>query len=135
MQSYCRQINGCADNVSEALVGNKGTCQVNEYTINGKRVLDGKDNAPYVQEHTDLIASIHDGKPLNELQTVAESTLTAIMGRISTYTGKTVTADEVLNSTDDSFPVDLKWDGTHPVPPVAVPGGPRQPKPKLPKSK
>src|SRR5207248_9377546 len=25
MQSYCRQINGCAENVSEALVGTRGT--------------------------------------------------------------------------------------------------------------
>ena len=43
----------------------------------------------YVQEHTDLIASIRDGKPLNELKQVAESTLTAIMGRMSAYTGNT----------------------------------------------
>ncbi len=46
------------------------------------------DNAPYVQEHTDLIDSIRAGKPLNELKNVAESTLTAIMGRMSAYTGK-----------------------------------------------
>ena len=44
-------------------------------------------NDPYVQEHIDLIASIRAGKPLNELKTVAESTLTAIMGRMSAYTG------------------------------------------------
>ncbi len=45
----------------------------------------------YVQEHTDLIASIRAGKPLNELKQVAESTLTAIIGRMSAYTGKTLT--------------------------------------------
>ena len=41
-----------------------------------------------MQEHTDLIESIRSGKPINELKNVAESTLTAIMGRMSAYTGK-----------------------------------------------
>ena len=45
---------------------------------------------PYVQEHIDLINSIFDKKPLNEAKQVAESTLTAIMGRISAYTGQKV---------------------------------------------
>ena len=40
-----------------------------------------------MQEHTDLIDSIRAGKPLNEGKQVAESTLTAIMGRMSAYTG------------------------------------------------
>jgi myo-inositol 2-dehydrogenase/D-chiro-inositol 1-dehydrogenase len=130
MQSYCRQIAGCAESVSEALVGTKGTCQVNDYVINGKKVLEGNDNSPYVQEHTDLIKSIRDGKPLMELKTVAESTMTAIMGRVSTYTGKVVTWDEMLNSKEDTFPKDIQWDGSHKVAPVAVPGQPRRPRPK-----
>ena len=36
--SMCRQISNCANEVAEHLVGTKGTCQVNAYTINGKRV-------------------------------------------------------------------------------------------------
>ena len=133
MQSYCRQINGCEENVSEALIGNKGTFSTfgGEYSMNGKIVFDKKkDNAPYVQEHTDLIKSIRDGNPLNELKTVAESSLTAIMGRMSTYSGKTITWDEALGSPDDTFPTNLSWEGTHDVAPVAVPGGPRKPRPK-----
>ena len=45
---------------------------------------------PYVQEHIDLLESITSHKPVNELKQVAESTLTAIMGRMSAYTGKAV---------------------------------------------
>ena len=82
-----------------------------------------KDNEPYTQEHIDLIASIRAGKPLNELKTVAESTLTAIMGRMSAYTGKIVTWDQALNSGDNLVPSKLEW-GPVPVPPVAVPGQP-----------
>ena len=96
----CRQIEGCDNSVSEALVGSKGTCQVNNYTITGANAWKFRGQAtidPYVQEHTDLIASIRDGKPLNELKKVAESTLTAIMGREAGYTGKVVTWDDVVN--------------------------------------
>ena len=76
---------------------------------------------PYVQEHIDLIASIRAGKPLNELQTVAESTLTAIMGRMSAYTGKAVTWDEALKSSETLVPASLAF-GPMPVPPVPRPG-------------
>jgi predicted dehydrogenase len=121
MFSFCRQIPGCFNSVSEALVGTKGTCQVDQYSINGTR-LEVSDNAPYVQEHTDLIASIRNGTPLNELKTVAESTLTAVMGRISAYTGKPITWEQALKSTDDTFPAKLTWDMALPVKPVAIVG-------------
>ena len=77
---------------------------------------------PYVQEHTDLIASIRSGKPINELHNVAESTLTAIMGRMSAYTGKAVTWEKALNSTEELMPAKLDWAMSLPVGPVAMPG-------------
>jgi myo-inositol 2-dehydrogenase/D-chiro-inositol 1-dehydrogenase len=121
--SYCRQIPHCENNVSEALIGTKGFCQVNKYTITGEKAwrLDGKDNLPYVQEHTDLIAAIRGGKPYNELKPVAESTLTAILGRMAAYTGQKVTWDQALNSSESLMPAKLEW-GDLAVAPVAVPG-------------
>jgi predicted dehydrogenase len=129
LESQCRQIEGCENNVSEVLVGTKGTSITNDgrrsYAIKGKKPYrfprDG-DNKPYVQEHTDLIASIRAGKPLNELKRVAESTLTAIMGRMSAYTGKAITFKEALASTDQLMPKDLNWKESYPIPPVAMPG-------------
>ena len=55
------------------------------YVISGPNAwkYEGEPNDMYVQEHTDLIASIRAGKPLNELKQVAESSLTAVMGRMS----------------------------------------------------
>jgi hypothetical protein len=53
---------------------------------------------PYVQEHIDMITAIRNAKPFNELENTAVSTLTAIMGRISAYTGKETTWDEMMNS-------------------------------------
>jgi predicted dehydrogenase len=121
--SMCRQIDGCENSVSEAVVGTQGQCQVNAYTINGKRVSGRRTEIdPYVQEHTDLIDSIRAGKPINELKNVAESTLTAIMGRMTAYTGKAVTWDKALKSTEDLMPPKLDLKMSLPVPPVAVPG-------------
>src|SRR5829696_2856118 len=85
LASQCRQIQGCANNVTESLVGDKGLCRLDnsgKYAITGAKAwkFEGKDNRPYVQEHTDFIASIRAGSPYNELKTVAESTMTAIMG-------------------------------------------------------
>jgi hypothetical protein len=126
MMSMCRQIDGCEGNVSEALVGTKGTCRPDQYVINGKHVVtraqDKKAKDPYVQEHTDLIASIRAAKPLNELKNVAESTLTAIMGRMSAYTGKAMTWDAALASKEDLFPKQLDWQSSIPVAAVAIPG-------------
>ncbi len=121
--SMCRQIDGCENNVSEAFAGTKGTWQSGGYRLNGQNIL-GKtpDNSPYVQEHTDLIESIRSGKPLNELKRVAESTMTAIMGRMTTYTGKALKWEEALNSQERLMPETLDWNTELPKWTVAVPG-------------
>jgi predicted dehydrogenase len=126
MQSYCRQMDGCVNNVSESLVGTKGRSQVSDYVVNGKRMLEGQQVNPYVQEHADLIQSIRTGSPLNELKTVAESTLTAILGRVATYTGQEITWDAMLHSEDDTLPKNISWDASHPIGPVPIPGKPRR---------
>lgn len=121
--SYARQIPNCKNNVSEALTGTKGFCQVNKYTITGEQSwkMAGKDNLPYTQEHTDLIASIRAGKPYNELKQVAESTMTAILGRMAAYTGDEITWEQALNSQESLMPAKLEW-GQLAVAPVAMPG-------------
>ena len=78
-------------------------------------------NNPYVQEHADLVRSILSNQPINEAQQVAESTLTAIMGRMSAYTGKSVTWEKALNSKLDLSPPEYAM-GPLPTPDVAVPG-------------
>jgi myo-inositol 2-dehydrogenase / D-chiro-inositol 1-dehydrogenase len=127
LMSMCRQIDGCEKNVAEALVGTRGAASLaasTRYQITGEKAWSfprQQDNNPYVQEHTDLIDSIRTGRQVNELKQVAESTLTAIMGRMSTYTGKAVTWEQALNSTESLMPAKLEW-GPLAVPPVAVPG-------------
>jgi myo-inositol 2-dehydrogenase / D-chiro-inositol 1-dehydrogenase len=125
----CRQISNCKSEVGEYMVGTKGTCHTSDrhtYLINGQPLFSRKELKeqpdPYVQEHTDLIESIRSGKPLNELKRVAESTLTAIMGRMSAYTGKEVTWDKALNSKEDLMPRDLTMESAPPAEQLALPG-------------
>jgi len=112
VHSMCRQINGCANNVSERLQGAKGStnCQNTILDLAGTELwkydypldADGKPTSrvldPYVQEHIDLITAIRTGKVFNELEATAVSTLIGIMGRISAYTGKETTYEEMMNS-------------------------------------
>jgi len=123
--SYCRQIDGCENNVSESVAGTKGRWSSVDSAIRAEGSAAwrhrGKERNPYEQEHVDLIESIRSGKPLNELKTVAESTLTAIMGRMSGYTGKAVTWDEAMNSKQVLMPEKVEF-GPLPVAAIAVPG-------------
>lgn len=126
VMSMCRQIDGCANNVSEFVQGKKGSsnCYNSIWRDKDKGRLwkfAGQNPGAYQQEHKDLIASIRAGAPLNEAQRIAESCLTAIMGRMSAYTGQEISWDQALNSKESLMP-DVVELGPIPVPPVAVPG-------------
>jgi len=68
--SMCRQTEGCSSRVSERVVGTKGSVYTDgsNASIEGPNAYkyEGKSPSPYVQEHSDLIRSIREGKPLNE---------------------------------------------------------------------
>jgi predicted dehydrogenase len=125
VHSYCRQIDGCASRVEDCLRGTEGSCT----TRPGFGRIDGRaawsfaapNNDPYVQEHTDLLAAIASDRPINEARHVAESTLTAIMGRMAAYTGKVVTWEHALASTLDLVPPHFDL-GPMPTPEIAMPG-------------
>jgi myo-inositol 2-dehydrogenase / D-chiro-inositol 1-dehydrogenase len=113
VHSMCRQINDCANNVSEFIQGSKGTSNARNMIKNlkgdvlwqYKYPMDEEGNptnypkiSPYVQEHIDLVTAIRNNTPYVEAENTAISTMAAIMGRMSAYTGKEVTWDEVMNS-------------------------------------
>jgi len=125
--SQARQISNCWNSVSEHVQGTKGKSQVNNFTINGKPVMTRQQNRaatdPYVQEHTDLIESIRAGNPINELKNVAESSLTAIMIRMSAHTGGRITWDQALNSQESLVDVaNLTMDTKLPEWKTPIPG-------------
>ena len=124
--SMCRQTDGCTTEVSERIIGTKGKTYTDQSTgfIEGRNPFkyDGESPNPYVVEHTDLISSIREARPLNEGRRVAESTLTAIMGRMSAYTGRAMKWDWVMKKSRlDLTPPKYEF-GDLPVRPVAIPG-------------
>jgi predicted dehydrogenase len=126
IQSMCRQINGCTDNVSERVVGTKGQAYTDSSIgqIFGAKYYkyDGPNPNPYVVEHTDLIASIRKGEPINEGKRVAESTMAAIMGRMSAYTGRALKWDWAMKASKlDLLPEKLEF-GPMEARPLATPG-------------
>jgi predicted dehydrogenase len=116
MSSYCRQYpKGCAQNVSELLVGTKGRMDF--------RNMNTKGHNPYVQEHVDMVNSILGTGPyINEAMAVAESTMTCIMGRESAYSGLEITWDMIMNSKLDLQPKEFDYKRPMDVPPLPVPG-------------
>jgi predicted dehydrogenase len=123
--SECRQIDGCANDVSEHVYGTDGEAHMDggRWSITGKNAWthQGPNNDPYQTEHDDLFAAIRAGKPFNEGRMVAESTLTAIMGRMASYSGQVVTWDEAMKS-DEKWGPDSYAFGPLPVDPVPMPG-------------
>lgn len=114
VHSMCRQINGCVNNVSEFIKGTKGhsNCKDTiwakdgtelykyEYPVNEETGEPTSSVAisPYDQEHIDFVTAIRTNKPINEAEFTAKSTLAAIMGRISAYTGQEVTWEQMMQS-------------------------------------
>jgi len=170
MFSQCRQIPGCISDVSEHVIGTKGTWNSKTFAIQdhnkellwryrqpendpalkpkgkgkGKKGKNAPDmganeilsgyrkntsNDGHQLEHFPLMEAIRNNKPYNEAENGAKSTLTAIMGRMATYSGKLVTWEEALNSKVDLFPEHLAFDAPTKVNPgpdghyaYAIPG-------------
>lgn len=123
--SMCRQQVGTQQRVEERIIGTEGRASTGHgMKISGPRPwsFTGDQVNPYVQEHIDLIASMRGTGPhLNEGRRIAESTMTAIMGREAAYTGQLVTWDQAMSSTLDLTPEVYEF-GPRVEHPVAVPG-------------
>jgi len=111
MFSQCRHIKKCWNSVSEAAHGTNGWCDISGCTI---YKADGTKDWSYgkgggqghQQEHHDLFADLRKGVIPNEGEYGAMSTMTAILGRMATYSGKEVKMEDALASERIISPVD-----------------------------
>lgn len=132
MNSQCKHWNGTWSKVSETIVGTKGKAEPGVIKdLSGKIIwrFRGEQNNPYQTEHDVLVQHIRENKAINDAHRTAEATLTAIMGRMATYTGQEITWEQALNSDLDTMPKTLAWDadpGPKPGPdgmyPAPIPG-------------
>ena len=125
-----RQIPQCFNENGDYILGSNGRC-----VINGDRVelenLQGNsmwrfrskdDNDMYQAEHDHLFAAIRKGEPVNDGDRMATSTMLAIMGRDSAYSGQRITWDGAMKSATDLAPDDLKFGDSFDPGPVPLPG-------------
>ncbi|MEM7388088.1 MAG: Gfo/Idh/MocA family oxidoreductase, partial [Verrucomicrobiota bacterium] len=131
--SQCRHIKGCFNRVAETFVGTKGRVSIGDIRdLKGNRLWRHRgrgDANPYQVEHNELHRHIREDIALNNAYYGAKSSMTSILGRLATYSGKVVKWDDAINSDVDLFPERLSWDamprvlpdadGNYPVP---VPG-------------
>lgn len=126
--SNCRQQPGCKNDMSAHVLGTKGRALLSEkeggLRIRGTKewVFAGPNNDLYQQEHDELFAAIRSGKPINNGEYMAKSTLLAIMGRMAAYTGREVTWQMALDSKEDLTPPRWDWNAKLPEAPAAIPG-------------
>jgi predicted dehydrogenase len=122
----CRQQAGTANDISTQVIGSKGNALISSRAFEIKtdanwRFTD-KPNDPFVTEHEELLASIRNGRAINNGNYMAKSTLMAIMGRMATYTGQKITWDQAMNSQENLNPSGYTWDATPPKSEIAIPG-------------
>ena len=121
ISSQCRHQPGTNRNVSERFQGTKGSVSFKKNKIidlNGNEIYSykqGGDKSPYQIEHDKLFKSIRDGNVINDGEYGAKSTLTAIMGRMATYTGQEIKWNQIMESDQNLVPDNLDWSSTPPV--------------------
>ncbi|MCB0666346.1 MAG: Gfo/Idh/MocA family oxidoreductase [Saprospiraceae bacterium] len=103
MHSQIRTISRTLAKNGVWFIGTKGTANLFEGIKNhsGKVLwkFDEKDTANSLQvEHDRLFEAIRNNKPINNVDYGANSTLTAIMGRMAAHTGEVITREDALNS-------------------------------------
>jgi predicted dehydrogenase len=125
--SYASHFQGSSGRVGERVVGTKGTSHLRG-RIEGENAwqYNGEDRHPYVQEHVDALGSLlGTGDYWNEGRQVAESSMAAVLGRMSAYTGAQVSWDWAVKESKLRLGKP-GWDwhsfGSYDPPPVPAPG-------------
>jgi hypothetical protein len=121
-----RQITGCFSENHLKVIGSKGTGHIDSRgaSITGDKPwrYQGEKPSMYQVEHNELFASIRSGKPINDGERMARSTLLGIMGRNAAYTGQQLTWEMIENSQQVLVPAIKDWNASVDVPPIAMPG-------------
>jgi predicted dehydrogenase len=123
----CRQQQDCSNYVDEVVRGTKGQARILANVIEGENPWQfdqkaAQDMDMYFLEHVALFNSIREGRPINNGHYMANSTMLAIMGRMCTYTGRTLTWDKCFNSQERLGPREYAWNDSVPVGKAPIPG-------------
>ena len=99
IHAMCRHIDGCWNWVGHDFVYEKGHTNGADFPQPQQSPIPSdvpRAKSPYVQEQIHLLYALLKGKPFNQLRGLVMSTAAAVMGRLSAYTGRMVTWDEIM---------------------------------------
>ena len=116
---------GCSNESQAVVMGTRGIADLQAGTITGENPWQAARRgriSTHQLEQDAFLAALRAGKVINNGNYMAKSTLMAIMSRMSAYTGRSLTWDQVLNSKEDLSPSGYTWDAEPPKAEVAVPG-------------
>jgi len=128
---FCRQQPNCADDNSAVFYGTKGTAYETGFSPRhhikdaaGEIVWKyrGEKKNMYVNEHEEFIASLRAGKPINNGERMARSTMVGLLGRMAAYTGQEISYEQAFQSKEQLVPDPLTLDTPAPEVKVAMPG-------------
>ena len=123
-----RQQPNCDNSYKAEIFGSEGVGRAdvtrNEHIIEAKNkwIYEGESNNMYQTQHDELFAAIRNGVVINDGYNMANSSMAGIMGRMAAYTGKKVTWDQALNSTEKLGPENVSWNNIPLEHKVAMPG-------------
>lgn len=139
LHSRTRHIQNCWTNRSVDFKGSEGSVNIPAWGVVDIKNLKGEtlwsydetgDPSPYLTEHEEFFQSIRNGKPMNDTDWAARSSMASILGRMAVHSGKRIEWEEAINSDLVLVPDDLTFDSDPPVLPlengnypVPVPGG------------
>jgi hypothetical protein len=123
----CRHWANTPARVADHILGATGRADVFGKKITGAKPwrFRAAEGAPpldmYQSEHNEMFAALRAGKPINNSEKAATSTLLALMGRMAAYTGEVITWDRAMQSKEQLVPETFTW-GDAPQKPVPIPG-------------
>jgi predicted dehydrogenase len=120
---HCRHWVKTDSQVKDYIFGARGMADVFGNAITGpnKWRYRGPKSNMYQVEHDEMFAAIRAGKPINNGEQAASSTMLALMGRTAAYTGQVITPEMFLKSKEDLSPPKYEF-GPLAMPPIPVPG-------------
>ena len=124
VSSQCRHQPNTHRQVNETIIGTKGVLEISG---NGNAIIKSHhgdilfqynqrgDESPYQIEHNKLFKNLRSGGYINDGENGAKATLTSIMGRMATYTGKIINWEDAMSADDNMIPKNLSWNSNPPT--------------------
>lgn len=135
--SQHRHMRNCWSHIAQYADGTRGVASVISKTRGSIKLHDSSETLwkgqesgnSYQIEHDRLFHAIRNDQPFNEAVSGANSTMSAILGRMAAYSGRELTWEEALGSDTQLTTDALSWDAPAPLQPqpsgdypIPVPG-------------